>query len=71
MDHFHTNLIARACLLALIVPSAVSAQWRINASGSSEIDEMRFDLPEQAHEFLGIRKIVCTQVHNTVIIPLC
>ncbi len=52
MDHFHTNLIARACLLALIVPSAVSAQWRINASGSSEIDAMRFDLPEQAHEFL-------------------
>jgi YD repeat-containing protein len=52
VDHFHTNLIARACLLALIVPSAVSAQWRINASGSSEIDEMRFDLPEQAHEFL-------------------
>ncbi|WHP66635.1 RHS repeat-associated core domain-containing protein [Vibrio harveyi] len=39
-------------MLALIVPSAVSAQWRINASGSSEIDEMRFDLPEQAHEFL-------------------
>jgi hypothetical protein len=52
VDHFHTNLIARACLLALIVPSAVSAQWRINASGSSEIDAMRFDLPEQAHEFL-------------------
>ncbi|TOA68083.1 RHS repeat-associated core domain-containing protein [Vibrio parahaemolyticus] len=39
-------------MLALIVPSAVSAQWRINASGSSEIDAMRFDLPEQAHEFL-------------------
>ena len=52
MDHFHTNLIARACLLALIVPSTVSAKWRISASGSSDIDAMIFDFPEQAHEFL-------------------
>ncbi|EHY9845526.1 RHS repeat-associated core domain-containing protein [Vibrio splendidus] len=54
-------------MLALIVPSAVSAQWRINASGSSEIDAMRFDLPEQAHEFLRDYRInELASTHNYV-----
>ncbi|MFV8382836.1 RHS repeat-associated core domain-containing protein [Vibrio parahaemolyticus] len=59
--------LAEACLLALVVPMTASAQWRINASGNAAVDAMRFDLPEQAHEYLRDYRVAeYSQTHQFV-----